>query len=210
MKKITIDIEGEDLQAGQVVALDYTALEKKAALLALGYRAGKSILLGELATVYGTSMHQMARDDGPPPARQKPWKKGFIPTVGKTPELPAPHVPEWRVVERQGNRVSYERTGEANPFSFSQVRITADLLTRRWCVMKMRHEAHDSYAMVPVFEAPNVAACLLYIALDDDLKLVNATQMFVDYVKDDLSSPLNHQLDTYRNLFTNTGRYRKP
>lgn len=133
------------------------------------------------ALAYGTSAVEpniMIYDDmlrrEPKPAKpKKPWQKGFIPTVGKKPELPAPVLGgEWQFRERTGNVVEYQLRSE-DPFSWGWPRIKGDLLKRQWAVVSSRKEAqiHDELVWQNrvLFTSSSYKACVVFVALDPDL-----------------------------------------
>ncbi|WP_152978762.1 hypothetical protein [Pseudomonas mediterranea] len=104
---------------------------------------------------------------------KKPWQKGFIPTVGKKPELPAPVLGgEWQFRERSGNQVEYQLRSE-DPFSWGWPRIKGDLLKRQWAVVSSQHrsQVHDESVWQErvLFTSASHKACVVFVALDPDL-----------------------------------------
>lgn len=129
---------------------------------------------GSSAVEAGIMIHDdMLRREPKPAKPKKPWQKGFIPTVGKKPELPAPVLGgEWQFRERTGNIVEYQLRSE-DPFSWGWPRIKGDLLKRQWAVVSSKKESqiHDELVWQNrvLFTSNSYKACVVFVALDPDL-----------------------------------------
>ena len=144
----------------------YARQSGKAARLAAGYGMGVARMMQT-----GVWVHDELTRDTPATQTnkpQKPWKKGFIPTVGKQPELRAPQLQGWSLVERHGNNVAFERPEETNPFVYTRVRIEGNLAARQWKVVQ-RPTGPNAFGGEVLMTARNPEACVLYVALDGDL-----------------------------------------
>lgn len=186
--------------------------------LAMSYGMGASTL--------GTMIHDdMLRQEPRPAKGKKPWQKGFIPTVGKKPKLPAPVLGgEWQFRERTGNVVEYWLRSE-DPFSWALPRIKGDLVKKQWTVVvtKKDHQVHDAswYQEQTLFTSSNHQACVVFVALDPELtaqkvgidwgapmfkthtgRFSAMAPAFQSLSKLAQRNNSNHQLEYYRGLMT--------
>lgn len=162
-----------------------------------------ALAYGSSAVEAGIMIHDdMLRREPKPAKPKKPWQKGFIPTVGKKPELPAPVLGgEWQFRERNGNQVEYQLRSE-NPFTFGWPRIKGDLVVKRWQVVSGNGPVvvHDEekWAEQVLFTSSSHEACVVFVALDPDLTpRAGFTPAFGSIPKITQCDP---QMDTYRAL----------
>lgn len=167
-----------------IVGMDFARVEARSAALAMGYGGGKTQYMKMLthAINYGTGAAQvgtMIHDEfqatwihppvTPKPKGKQPWQKGFIPTVGKKPDLPAPVLGgEWVLDSRGGNTVEYKLRNE-DPFSYGDPRICGELVKRQWIVKVSRMVDESTWQTQTIFRSSNYAACVVFVALDDEL-----------------------------------------